>query len=447
MAAKQRVETADDGNARVVSIAMGYGHLRAAYPLAEQMGHTVLHVDREPLADADEQQLWRKTRHFYESFTRVSQVPVVGRPLGWALDTVTAIPPLFPFRDLSQPTAGTYGLEWLARQRGLGRGLVEHLRRTGASLLTTFFAPAIVADAAGIDRVYCVVTDSDINRIWVATQPAESHIVFLAPSRRVVRRLKSYGVPDDRIRLTGFPLPHSLLGGPGLPVLRENLSRRLVRLDPKGTFRESEGPQVEAVLGGLPEDQQGQPPRITYAVGGAGAQVGLARSQLKAMRKVLQTGVMRLSLIAGTRADVNERFLDFVHDLGLDEALEAGHLQILHEPELDDYFPAFDRLMAETDVLWTKPSELVFYGALGIPLVLSPPVGFHEIHNRRWAVERGAGMRQRDPSAAAEHFVELLEDGTLAAMAWAGFNRLPKLGLYQILAEVNRSQTAERERS
>jgi hypothetical protein len=136
-----------------------------------------------------------------------------------------------------------------------------------------------------------------------------------------------------------------------------------------------------------------------------------------------------------------------VHNLGLDEALEAGYLQVLHEPKLDDYFPAFDRLMAETDVLWTKPSELVFYGPLGIPLVLSPPVGFHEIHNRRWAIERGAGMRQRDPSAAAEHFVELLEDGTLAAMAWAGFNRLPKLGLYKILEEVQASQEADEERS
>lgn len=439
----QKLENETETSPLVVSIAMGYGHLRAAYPLAERLGTEVLHVDREPLADAEEQSQWKRTREFYEGFTRVSQIPVVGRPLGWALDTVTAIPPLFPFRDLSKPTAGAYGLDRLARTKGLGRGLLKHLDDTGAPLLTTFFAPAIVADLAGSEPVYCVVTDSDINRIWVPVDPVDSKIIYLAPSRRVVRRLKSYGVHADHIRFTGFPLPHSLLGGPGLPVLRQRLAARLARLDPQGTFLENSGVEVGRVLGELPSDQQGKPPRITYAVGGAGAQAGLARSQLKGMREALQSGAMKLTLVAGVRADVNERFLEFVHELGLDEAHDSGHLQILYEPNMDAYFPAFDQLMAETDVLWTKPSEMVFYGALGIPLVLSPPVGFHERHNRRWAVERGAGIRQRDPGTAAEHFTELFEDGTLAAMAWAGFNRLPKLGLYRILEEVGHAQRAE----
>jgi UDP-N-acetylglucosamine:LPS N-acetylglucosamine transferase len=92
-----------------------------------------------------------------------------------------------------------------------------------------------------------------------------------------------------------------------------------------------------------------------------------------------------------------------------------------------------DELLAGADVLWTKPSELVFYAALGLPLVLSWPVGVHERYNRRWVEEHGAGLRQRDPGAVAEHVAEWLVDGTLAAAAWSGFTRLPNRGLYEIL--------------
>jgi hypothetical protein len=73
---------------------------------------------------------------------------------------------------------------------------------------------------------------------------------------------------------------------------------------------------------------------------------------------------------------------------------------------------------------------------LGLPLVFSAPVGAHENYNRRWAVEQGAGLHQRDPRSAAEWLTEWLSDGTLAAAAWAGFKALPKHGLYKILSEV-----------
>src|SRR4030095_9293640 len=96
-------------------------------------------------------------------------------------------------------------------------------------------------------------------------------------------------------------------------------------------------------------------------------------------------------------------------------------------------YKSFNRLLAETDVLWTKPSEMTFYAALGLPLVLSPPVGVHERYNRRWAIENGAGLKQRHPDYAGYWIREWLAEGTLAAAAWFGFLRLPKFGLYHIL--------------
>jgi hypothetical protein len=99
-------------------------------------------------------------------------------------------------------------------------------------------------------------------------------------------------------------------------------------------------------------------------------------------------------------------------------------------------------LLAEADILWTKPSEMTFFAALGLPLVLAPAVGAQESYNRRWAVESGAGLAQRDPRFAGEWLAEWLADGTLAGAAWNGFTRLPKRGLFRILRAFERESEA-----
>ena len=93
--------------------------------------------------------------------------------------------------------------------------------------------------------------------------------------------------------------------------------------------------------------------------------------------------------------------------------------------------------------------ELVFYAALGLPLVLAAPVGVHERYNLRWVREAGAGLKQREVRFAAEWFTDWLADGLLAAAAWAGYMQLPKFGLYRILEVVSGSRggPAARERT
>jgi hypothetical protein len=73
---------------------------------------------------------------------------------------------------------------------------------------------------------------------------------------------------------------------------------------------------------------------------------------------------------------------------------------------------------------------------VALPLILSWPVGVHERYNRRWAIENGPGLKQRDPAHASYWMREWLNDGTLAGAAWTGFVRMPKFGLYQILERV-----------
>ncbi len=65
--------------------------------------------------------------------------------------------------------------------------------------------------------------------------------------------------------------------------------------------------------------------------------------------------------------------------------------------------------------------------------MLAPPVGVHEWYNRRWARDSGSGLKQREARFAAEWLSDWLQDGVLAAAAWAGYMRLPKFGLYRIL--------------
>lgn len=429
----------------VASVEMGYGHVRAARTLADALGVRVVHADRPPVANAADQALWRRARLAYEATSRLSQVPVVGAPLRWVLEELTGIPHLHPFRDLSRPTRGTRALDRLVR-RNLGQGLVDELRRSGRPLLTTFFATAIVADRAGVPDVFCAVTDTDVNRIWAPLDAGRTRIRYLVPTRRAGRRLELYGVPAERIWFTGFPLPHELVGGPGLDALTRNLSARLVRLDPQRAFRREQREGLAHFLGPLPQEEEARPPLLTFAVGGAGAQAGLARAFLPSLRRDIEQRRLRLALVAGVRPEVREVFEEALHGAGLERAVGEG-IEILLEPDLDAYIDAMNALLARTDVLWTKPSELCFYAALGIPLVCAPPVGVHERINRRWVRESGAGFKQRDARFAADWLSDMLAEGALAAAAWAGFTRLPKFGLYRILEAIGASGTVAASRT
>jgi hypothetical protein len=150
----------------------------------------------------------------------------------------------------------------------------------------------------------------------------------------------------------------------------------------------------------------------------------------------LNAGDLRLTLVAGSRADVRKRFELQIAAARLEPRL-GRNLEILFEQDTARYFERFDSMLADTDVLWTKPSELVFYAGLGIPLLLSEPVGIHESYNRRYARENGAALKQRDPSVIGERLRELLEDGHLATAAWAGYRRIPHRGLYEIQKRVS----------
>jgi UDP-N-acetylglucosamine:LPS N-acetylglucosamine transferase len=276
--------------------------------------------------------------------------------------------------------------------------------------------------------VFCVVTDADISRVWVAEHPRESRIVYLVPSQRAARRLQQYGVPPENVHLTGFPLPEE-----NLDTLRDDLARRLARLDPHRAFVSRYRDTIERELGGI--GSGAGPLTVTYAVGGAGAQKDIARGIVASLKPRIAAGDARINLIAGTRLEVNAYFEQTVRDLGLTDELGRG-VRILCALDKPTYFRQFNAALRDTDVLWTKPSELVFYTALGLPVVMTTPLGSHEEYNQRWLIEHGAGRVQEDPAYAAEWLFEWVERGLLAASAFDGYHKSPRHGTENVRALV-----------
>ena len=109
---------------------------------------------------------------------------------------------------------------------------------------------------------------------------------------------------------------------------------------------------------------------VTFAVGGAGAQTEIGQMLALSLRPGILEGRFRLILVAGVNRAVQRVFREAVARAGLESALGEG-VVIVCEDSKHAYFDRFNALMRETDILWTKPSELSFYSGLGLPIVMA----------------------------------------------------------------------------
>ncbi len=431
-----------DVRAWVVTVDMGLGHQRATYPLMEYAEGGIIAVGSSQSSDPAEKKQWDRLRGMYEFLSRVRSVPVVGKPLFGILDALQSIPSFYPIRDLSNPSFQVKLISSFI-QRGLCKGLIEKLKEQPLPLITSYFAPAIAADAAEYGRIYCIICDAEVSRAWVPENPHKSRIHYLAPCGRAIQRLNQYGVPDERVFLTGFPFPKSVLGNKDLDVLREDQGQRLYYLDPKEVFWPLHGQSVAHFLGrNACRFKRKRRLTITYAVGGAGAQKEFGFQIARSLREKLKSGEVVLNLVAGVRAEVEEYFQNVKNELlpGCD------NLRVLYSPSKDQYFDQFAQTMRHTDILWTKPSELSFYAGLGIPIIMSPHIGAQELYNQKWLLEIQAAFPQEDPEYTAEWLYDLLNAGRLAECSWDGFLKARKYGTYKI-EEILRTGTMTREGS
>ena len=413
----------------VVSANMGYGHLRAVYPLKQIAEEGVLRVGANDSVSPAEKKLWRRMLYVYEFLSRAKGIPVIGKPVFNILDAFLRIPSFYPMRNLSN---STFQVNLLASsiKKGLCAGMLNKINTKHIPLVTSFFAPAIAADMSGYDGIYCIICDADLNRVWVAKEPWESRIIYFTPCGKAAQRLKAYGVPEERIFTTGFPLSSLLLGGKELKTLKADLGQRLFYLDPNSRFRQLYEKNVEYFLG---HDNyrflKNRQLTITYAVGGAGAQKEIGRKIALSLMKKIRNGEIILNLAAGTKEAVKNYFYDIKKEI--DHG--GNNINVIYSGDLDQYFGKFDDAIRATDILWTKPSELSFYAGLGIPILMSPPIGSQEQFNATWLLEIQAGIKQENPEYTDQWLFDFLNRGRFAEAAWAGFLKSRKLGTYKIM--------------
>jgi hypothetical protein len=423
---------------RVIAVLMGLGHVRAAYPLKDLSDERIIIYGSKHNTPRKEYRRWKKIRKIYYFLSRAGRIPLIGKYILGLMLTLQKIAPYYPVKDRSKPTRAVKYLNHLIKKRGLCAGLVDRIRAEDTCTVHTFYATAIalemkIDDSHSHDN-YLLICDSDFHRVWVPPQPKSSRLKYLAPCTQVKKRLLSYGVPEENIFLTGFPLPKENLGSPEeLEILKNDFWERLLRLDPTGRFFSVHQKSVLYWLNkeALPAAREAHF-NLTFAVGGAGAQTQIVETILKSLQSKIQQELIRVHLSIGINRKVFEKVLGYINALGMQEYLNKG-ISLIFDKDVYKYLEKFNRALRYTDVLWTKPSELTFYCGLGIPILVAPPIGTHEEMNRRWLMEMHTGLTPPGkPEYVHEWLFDLRDEGRLASAAWDGFLKARKLGTYKI---------------
>ncbi|MCU0679734.1 MAG: hypothetical protein MUF50_00255 [Planctomycetes bacterium] len=425
----------------VIAIDMGYGHQRAAYPFLPISEAGVISANDYPGIKEAEKKDWESGRKWYELLSYFKKVPFLGDLAFSVMDYFQKIEPFYPRRDLSkQITQQKYFFDKV--KNGLGRDLIHNLNKNPLPFLTTFFVCAYFAEYHGYkNEIYCVVCDADISRSWAPVNPKESRIIYLAPNKRVKERLQLYGVRANHIYVTGFPLPKENIGSlEEQEILKTDLRTRLFNLDPRQVYYNKYRKTIEEWM----DPQKYQPQKriltLTFAVGGAGAQRELGVTILHSLRNKIKAKEIKLNLIAGIRKDVADLFAHEVKDCELELGSEV---EVIYSEDKMTSFKMFNQTLHNTDILWTKPSELSFYSGLGLPIIMSDPVGSQEHYNRDWLMAIGAGVDNQDPKYTDEWLFDWVNSGWLAEAAMKGFMDAPKLGTYHVEDIVLRHKISE----
>ena len=317
-------------------------------------------------------------------------------------------------------------------KRGWGRDLIDKLNKDPLPYITTFFSTAFFAEEHGYKGpIYCLCTDTDISRAWAPLHPERSKIQYFAPNKRVRERLIRYGVKPKNIFVTGFPLPKENIGK-NLTILKCALGKRIAQLDPNQKYQHKYFRTINHYLGTkYCKVEINRPLTITFAVGGAGAQRDIGIQILDSLHKHIDTGRIALNLVAGARSDVFAYYQKEVERLHFSKK-HRGNIHIVYDENKFNYFKKFNKVLLDTDILWTKPSELSFYAGLGMPIIMAPTIGSQEKFNSAWLHAIGAGFEQEDPQYTHEWLFDWLASGWLAEAAMEGFMDAPRNGVYHI---------------
>lgn len=414
---------------------MGYGHHRAAYPLRFlSENQEVIEINSFVNQDSLEGKGWKFIRTAYESISRLKKIPLIGSFLFSGLDFLLKIPSVYQQKNFSKPDLNTKILSYLIR-KGLLKDLFKKIKDNNGVVVTTFYLPMLACEYYNI-KCYLIICDTDINRVWIPYNHLAKNITFCIPCDQVYQRMKKSKIAKEQVYRTGFPLDKSILGDENLRILKIDLAKRLAKLDTRGIFRLYRKASVKDFLGEEAyqvfkeyyQKKQKEPINIAYAIGGAGAQKEALKEIITSLNPDLRKRKYKLFLIAGIRPEV----IAYCQKLKRIFPDIRNSIRIISGNDFTEYYENFVEVIKVTDILWTKPSELSFYTALGIPVIINPVIGSQENYNKKWLLEIGAAFKKENYLFTHEWLHFLLKKGRLAEAAWNGFLKARKLGVFKI---------------
>jgi hypothetical protein len=418
----------------LVANEMGYGHQRTAFNLRElAFENQIIQADNYQNIPLKDKLIWTINRNSYYLFSKSIDVPIIGKKLFNFFDYFQRIEDFYSNKNVVKPTLQTKSNYFLIKL-GFGKHFIQTLKDKNKNLpfVSTFFTPAFMAEYWHYPgEIFCIVCDTDVSRAWVPLEISKSKIKYFAPTKRVAKRLEKYGVKKENIYLTGYPLPIENLGDRNLSLLKERLRQRLLNLDPKNSFQKKYFFFIKKYLGSLPENPDHKL-SLMLAIGGAGAQVKASQTLLEGLRNKISKNLINLTLVAGKNLTLKNYFLANIKFLKLEDNFQKN-LKIIYNPNINNFFKEFNLELLKTDILLTKPSELSFYAGLGLPIVILPPIGSHEILNKNWLIRKGAGIGSEDLKYIENWLEDFLNEGLFFKAAISGFLEIKKLGTFKII--------------
>ncbi|GGJ09904.1 galactosyldiacylglycerol synthase [Alicyclobacillus cellulosilyticus] len=256
-------------------------------------------------------------------------------------------------------------------QRQLNHLGMSHMKRWLAQfrpdvVASTFPTPTgVLSELRGMQytsvRSAAIVTDYTAHRQWVQVHTD----AYFVASDSVKQELLAYGVPEDRIFVTGIPV-RSRFGEArveALRAMRDELRRRH----------------------GLRSDQ----PLILMMGGGAGL-----FGDMPAWEQVMQDLPAQFVIICGH----NDRLQRKLAGLASERIRVLGYTQNV------------DEWMAMADLLITKAGGITVTEALamGLPMLLYRPIPGQERENARFVIRAGAARLAEDVRSATQILQELV---------------------------------------
>ncbi len=380
---------------------MGFGHLRAAHNIAGHSKAPVVRVDNAPYVKAIDELVWRFAQytHVYASRDTESRSKFLYK----RFEKLMALPD-----DHRPPSLREARFVRRLQRLGVGKMFFDSFDGASPTLLHTFYLPAMLSVYYRYrGRNFLLLCDTDFHRVWVPVDPEKGNLKYCVPISKSADRLISYGVDKDRIYVTGFPLPVANTGGRDLRQLATDFEIRKKRLR-----RDSSLPLT-----------------IMFPFSGAGAYSNILTDLVKSILDELKEGSLRLIVSCGDNEHALNNAENLFTNYGIDE---LEYAEIMYDQDIFAAFDKFNSALKATDVMITKPSEMVFYVALGIPLLFLPPIGAHEAKNREYLFENHCAVNMIPPSDFPRWIEKSRRSGALEELAENGYSNLPKTGTFEI---------------